>query len=49
MGGACGTYGGRVSCKKVLVGKAVSKRHLQDLVLSGRIVLKGFLRDRMGC
>jgi len=48
MGGACGTCGGRVNLRSYLVGKPVRKRHLQDLVLSGRIVLKEFLRDRMG-
>jgi hypothetical protein len=39
MGGACGTYGGDVSCIEVLVGESEGKNHLENLGVDRRIIL----------
>jgi len=40
MGRACSTYGERRGAYRILVGKPEGKKHLEDLGINGKILLK---------
>jgi hypothetical protein len=41
-------YGGEKSADGISVGKSQGKRHLKDLGVDGRMILKCFLRNGIG-
>ena len=43
MDGECGSYEGREKCIWILIGKPEGKRHVKDLHVDGRIILKWVL------
>jgi hypothetical protein len=48
MGGACGTYGGEERCIQAVMGKPEGKKHLKELGVDGRTILKRILKSGMG-
>ena len=50
VGGACGTYGKKERCDRVLVGKTLSKRgNLEEPDVNERIILRWIFRKWDGC
>jgi hypothetical protein len=49
MGGACDTYGGEETCVQGFDGENVQeRRHLEDLVIVGRIMLQRIVKKQEG-
>jgi hypothetical protein len=48
MGGACGTYGGEKKCIGLWCGYVRERRHLEDLGIEGRVIVKSVLKESVG-
>jgi hypothetical protein len=48
MGVACGTYGRREKCYRVLWGDVRKRDHLEDPGVDGNMILKRFFKKRDG-